>query len=695
MKSIRQQLIIFTLLLVIVPLLSSNLANTYYMNQNYAKELEENNKTLAASLSAQVTAFIEKGYSITEQIALNSDVKSFVGTKQKQVISDAIGKNPYFDLLYIQGANGMQTARTTGTLGDRSGRWWFIKVVNEKSSFVSKSYYSVSGNVPVTTIAMPIYDENKTFAGVMGADIKLGDIQNIVEKYSQGSRYAFIIDGEGVVIAHPDTVQVSDLYNYKTMKKTILKKDAAGAVMTDTSGNQITEEVAIKVPDTLNQIVQLALNGETGFDTYKNNEGIQVVSAYQSIALPGTSDKWAVVTVENKADAMAFITNTQYFSLLICLLAILIASILASIVARSITNPIKQAAGYLNLISNGDFSGNVDTKLLSRKDEIGIISNGIAQMKESLKHLVISITNESINIEEKVESAMTNMSQLNGNLESVSATTEQLAASMEEMAASSQQISATSQEIESAVQNIAHRAQDGALTAKDISSRAVQTYENVYASQKKNSEVLNHTKQNLEKAIEESKVVEQITILSQSIMQITEQTNLLSLNAAIEAARAGEAGRGFSVVAEEIRKLADQSKTTVMEIQDITTKVTSSVQNLSQNSSSLLTFVSTDVDNDYKSMLEVAQQYNEDAKSVDDMVSEFSATSEELLASIGNILDSIHAVALATNESAGGTTDIALRVSDVNIKSNDVMEQVIITKESADTLREQTLKFKL
>jgi hypothetical protein len=122
-----------------------------------------------------------------------------------------------------------------------------------------------------------------------------------------------------------------------------------------------------------------------------------------------------------------------------------------------------------------------------------------------------------------------------------------------------------------------------ASEAADINKRTNTTKDMVQASQKKANEIFIKTKTQLEKAIEESKVVEQIDVLTGSIMQITSQTNLLALNAAIEAARVGDVGKGFSVVAEEIRKLAEQSKDTVIEIQNISTKVTESVQNLTES----------------------------------------------------------------------------------------------------------------
>jgi methyl-accepting chemotaxis protein len=256
-------------------------------------------------------------------------------------------------------------------------------------------------------------------------------------------------------------------------------------------------------------------------------------------------------------------------------------------------------------------------------------------------------------------------------------------------------MSATSQEIKEAVHTIADSSQKGALAAGDISKRAQLTQISVQQSQERASEVLLDTKQQLEKAIQESKVVQQIKVLTASIMTITSKTNLLALNAAIEAARAGEMGRGFSVVAEEIRKLADQSKGAVLEIQEVTERVINSVENLSSSSNSLLNYVSNEVDSDYKAMLEVANKYNEDAKFVEELVTEFSATSEELLASIENIMSGIDEIATAATESAGGTSDIAGRVSEASMQSSKVMELVEKTKLSTDNLKNEISIFKI
>jgi methyl-accepting chemotaxis protein len=266
---------------------------------------------------------------------------------------------------------------------------------------------------------------------------------------------------------------------------------------------------------------------------------------------------------------------------------------------------------------------------------------------------------------------------------------------MEETAASTQEMNATSAEIETAVESIAARAQDGANDASEISRRALQLKQNFIAAQKNALQIFIETKKKLEQALEESKSVEQIRVLSDTIMQITSQTNLLALNAAIEAARAGESGKGFAVVAEEIRKLAEDSKKAVSAIQSVTKTVVGSVENLSVNSNALLRFVSDDVDRDYKLMLQATEQYNNDAISVDSIVTEFSATSEQLLASIQNMMKAINEITAAANEGAQGTTNIAQKSAGVVEKSDKVIVQVDKSRDCASNLMNLVSKFNI
>ena len=199
--------------------------------------------------------------------------------------------------------------------------------------------------------------------------------------------------------------------------------------------------------------------------------------------------------------------------------------------------------------------------------------------------------------------------------------------------------------------------------------------------------------QDLEKALENAKVIDQIYELSGVIMNVVSQTNLLSLNASIEAARAGEAGKGFAVVAGEIGDLAEQSRQTVIKIQEVTQEVTEAVGNLSTNARKLLDFVVKDVTADYEDFLTIGEQYNQDGASVDELMREFSSIAQELYGNMEGIKNSMSDISRAAEEGADGTTEIAQRASVIASEAADVLEQVAKTKHSAETLRTEIGKF--
>lgn len=318
--------------------------------------------------------------------------------------------------------------------------------------------------------------------------------------------------------------------------------------------------------------------------------------------------------------------------------------------------------------NGGDLTKEIET---NSNDEIGDLANALNLFLSKLRFIIRDVKDDTEKTLAISEFINRNLSELTENIQEVSSTTEELSAGMEETAASSQEIAATSQEIEKAAESIAQRSQEGVVSAGEINLRATETKDRVGKAQSEAYSIFIETKTELEKAISDVKVVDQINVLSESIMDITSQTNLLALNAAIEAARAGEAGKGFSVVAEEMRKLAQQSEEGVIKIQSITSLVNQSVGDLTKSSNKLLDFMSVNVTADYEFLLDVADRYSEDASFVEGLVSEFSATSEELLASVHNILEAIDHVAQASSEGASGTTNIAEGVAIINNKSDE------------------------
>lgn len=385
---------------------------------------------------------------------------------------------------------------------------------------------------------------------------------------------------------------------------------------------------------------------------------------------------------------------SQKIFLSVFLISLVLGSLLTLIISKSIAKPLNLAINHLKLIANGDFTSNDSDIFIKRKDEIGDISKTISSMQDSLKHLIDNVKNEANSIESVVNTIASNMDALNSNVEETSVTTEELSAGMEETSASAHEMTATADEIQKSVSSLAKKAEDGAIEASKINNRAITTKNNVINSQQKALTVFTQTKDKLKTSMENVKVVEQINTLSEAIMQIADQTNLLALNAAIEAARAGESGRGFAVVAEEVRKLAEESQDTVAAIQGLTEKVVLSVNDLSSSSNELLNFVSEDVQNDYATILTVTDEYSKDAKFVNNLALEFSTTSEELLASITEVLRTIEHVTMASTEGAEGTTNIAQKMGDITEKSNNIIAEIKKSKESADQLIEEVSKFK-
>lgn len=387
--------------------------------------------------------------------------------------------------------------------------------------------------------------------------------------------------------------------------------------------------------------------------------------------------------------------DTMNRTAIITILGIFISILLSVVVIRLINRTLSTAVKQINLLATGDFSVNIEEFFMKPKDELGEISRSISKMQTAITEMVNGTIDESRNSVRTINDVGELINQLNLNIEEISATTEELSSGMEETAASAQEMNSTSEEIEKAVGLIADKAQEGAASSSEIFKKAEEIKTQALNSQKYTHEMRTNIDNKLRKAIDESKSIEQVNILSDAILQITSQTNLLALNAAIEAARAGEVGKGFAVVADEIRKLAEESNKTVNEIQEVTKTVVSSVENLSMNSEEVLEFIDNQLVETYNRMISTCEQYSKDALYYNNFSNDLSSTSEELLASIKNMSEAINNVADAANEGAGGAINITESVSNASQKSNDVINRANESKEGSEKLLKLVSRFKI
>ncbi|MGI6085600.1 MAG: cache domain-containing protein [Acetivibrionales bacterium] len=367
------------------------------------------------------------------------------------------------------------------------------------------------------------------------------------------------------------------------------------------------------------------------------------------------------------------------------LIFVAIASVLSILLAlfmgKRISRPISGVTNILNKTSKFDLSEDkeLDIILSKYKDETGIMAKALKNVRESLRNMVINIVDASESISGSASMVSDVANDLNLQATESSAIIEELSAGLEETSASAQEMNAASNMIETAINNIMVKAEEGTLKAAEIDERAKALKENSIKSAQSSQDIYRTTKDMVEKAITNSQIANEINVLTEAILGIASQTNLLSLNASIEAAGAGEAGRGFTVVANEIKQLSEQSASMANKIQSTTNAVIASVKELSDASETLLNFVDTQVNDDYGTMLETSEQYAQDSAFVNNLVMDFRKTAENLNASIRDIINAISEVSQTVSEGASGAYNMAGNMSKMlekvvsiheNMKSN-------------------------
>ena len=309
--------------------------------------------------------------------------------------------------------------------------------------------------------------------------------------------------------------------------------------------------------------------------------------------------------------------------LLVSLLLVAAALVILFISDRVIVVPIKRIAKSIQKLTrdihegHGDLSSRIP---VGTKDEISTLAKGVNEFLDILQDMIGGVMECGREIDHQQRSVNTVVEQTNQNADKTLHTMEELASSMEEVSATATCVSESTVHAEESVGNVTKKAMDGTAFAEEIKNRARELQRMAKDSRESAGNMIKEFDRSLQSSIDDSRKIENINTLTADILSIASKTNLLALNASIEAARAGEAGKGFAVVAEEIRVLADNSKETAGNIQEISVEVVEAVKRLAGDANSLIEFMKERILPDYELLEKSGEQYLNDSVTVDDMM---------------------------------------------------------------------------
>ncbi|EJM71464.1 methyl-accepting chemotaxis protein [Pseudomonas sp. GM49] len=432
--------------------------------------------------------------------------------------------------------------------------------------------------------------------------------------------------------------------NAETEQKAVGQLDAAIASL-----KPLNTHFADSRQDALRQLETALGNYRSALQAYKaaSNDAVQARKEMtdQGAAIVSQSDQMYQIQLDRRDAESARARTLQMIS---TLLALLVGIIAAVVITRQITRPLRETLAVVDRIASGDLSQNV---LVTRRDELGVLQQGIARMGVTLRDLISGIRDGVTQIASAAEELSAVTEQTSAGVNSQKVETDQVATAMHEMTATVQEVARNAEEASRAA-----AAADGEAREGDkVVNEAIAQIERLASEVVRSTEAMSVLQQESDK----------IGSVMDVIKAVAEQTNLLALNAAIEAARAGEAGRGFAVVADEVRGLAQRTQKSTEEIEGLVAGLQNGTQQVSavMNNSRVLTDSSVALTRKAGESLENITRTVSNIQSMNQQIAaaaeQQSAVAEEISRSIINVRDVSEQTAAASDETAKSSVELA------------------------------------
>ncbi|WP_077601769.1 methyl-accepting chemotaxis protein [Oceanobacillus sojae] len=526
----------------------------------------------------------------------------------------------------------------------RERDWYKEAMDNPGEVIISNPYVSASGDGAIGVSVSKTLEDG---SGVIGIDVSTDFIQSLASEVKIGDHgYTILLDTNQNVIYHPEM--------------------------------EVGEEAG-------QAFYQNMYDKDAGSFEYKYNDTSKLM-VYNTNSMTG----WKIAGTIDYSEVQS--TAKSITSTLIVVLSItLILGIgVILLLIRSVIRPIKEIREKAEIISTGDLTQSVEVKT---NDEIGQLGNAFNNMGESLRELVRDVEL---------------------NAQQVAASAEELNANADQMTSSSEQVSLAIQEVSSSAEHQLSGTEDGVHSLEEVSTgvgRVVESSTEVTELvQKMNTQAevggqavsntlnqmtsiqssVENTNENISSLLERSK---QVSTILNAITDISEQTNLLALNAAIEAARAGEHGKGFAVVADEVRKLAEQSKLSATQIREIITGIQTDVENAVEKMSQVTSDVNSGLDVSYDA-IDKFGEIMRSSESIKPQMEEVTSISEQMAAAVGQLTETVGDLASIARNNAASSQEVAASSEEQLASMEEISASAKSLSSMAEDLSEKISKYK-